>query len=79
MTPSESPHWKIGRGFIWMLTVINWLQGSLLAARANTYGGNPVNKISGYNALSVQVQSTEIPIGRLYKQAVMTRLNAPGS
>ena len=35
-----------------------------------------VNKISGYNALSVQVQSTEIPIGRLYKQAVMTRLHA---
>ncbi|HMK05160.1 MAG TPA: response regulator transcription factor [Ferruginibacter sp.] len=38
-----------------------------------------VNKISGYNALSVQVQSTEIPIGRLYKQAVMTRLYASGS
>jgi DNA-binding LytR/AlgR family response regulator len=38
-----------------------------------------VNKISGYNALFVQVQSTEIPIGRLYKQAVMTRLHAPGS
>ena len=37
-----------------------------------------VNKISGYNALSVQVQSTEIPIGRLYKQAVMTRLHAHG-
>ena len=33
-----------------------------------------VNKISGYNGTSVQVQSTEIPIGRLYKQAVMERL-----
>ncbi|HUP13198.1 MAG TPA: LytTR family DNA-binding domain-containing protein, partial [Niastella sp.] len=30
-----------------------------------------VDKVSGYNALSVQVNSTEIPIGRLYKQAVM--------
>jgi DNA-binding LytR/AlgR family response regulator len=36
-----------------------------------------VNKISSYNGLSVQVQSTEIPIGRLYKQAVMERLNTP--
>jgi DNA-binding LytR/AlgR family response regulator len=35
-----------------------------------------VNKISGYNGVSVQVQSTEIPIGRLYKQAVMERLQA---
>jgi DNA-binding LytR/AlgR family response regulator len=35
-----------------------------------------VNKISGYNGLSVQVESTEIPIGRLYKQAVMERLHA---
>jgi DNA-binding LytR/AlgR family response regulator len=35
-----------------------------------------VNKILGYTGLSVQVQSTEIPIGRLYKQAVMERLNA---
>src|SRR5687767_12593874 len=33
-----------------------------------------VNKISGYSALAVQVQATEIPIGRLYKQAVMARL-----
>ena len=33
-----------------------------------------VNKISGYSALAVQVQATEIPIGRLYKQAVMSRL-----
>lgn len=38
-----------------------------------------VNKISGYSSLSVQVQSTEIPIGRLYKQAVMARLHAHGS
>jgi DNA-binding LytR/AlgR family response regulator len=30
-----------------------------------------INKISGYNGLSVQVDSTEIPIGRLYKLAVM--------
>jgi DNA-binding LytR/AlgR family response regulator len=35
-----------------------------------------VNKISGYDGLSVHVQSTEIPIGRLYKQAVMERLHA---
>lgn len=35
-----------------------------------------VEKISGYNGLSVQVQTTEIPIGRLYKQAVMERLQA---
>lgn len=33
-----------------------------------------VNKISGYNALCVQVQATEIPIGRLYKQGLMERL-----
>jgi DNA-binding LytR/AlgR family response regulator len=30
-----------------------------------------IDKITGYNALAVQVNSTEIPIGRLYKQAVM--------
>ena len=36
-----------------------------------------VNKISGYDGLSVHIQSTEIPIGRLYKQAVMERLHAP--
>jgi DNA-binding LytR/AlgR family response regulator len=35
-----------------------------------------VNKITGYNGLSVSVQETEIPIGRLYKQAVMERLRA---
>jgi DNA-binding LytR/AlgR family response regulator len=30
-----------------------------------------VDKITGYNAISVQVNSIEIPIGRLYKQTVM--------
>ncbi len=35
-----------------------------------------LNKISGYNGLSVQIHSTEIPIGRLYKQAVMEILQA---
>lgn len=30
-----------------------------------------MNKISGYNGFSVQVNETEIPIGRLYKQALM--------
>ena len=34
-----------------------------------------VDKISGYNGLSLQVNATNIPIGRLYKQAVMTMLN----
>lgn len=34
-----------------------------------------IDKISGYNGLSVQVSKNEIPIGRLYKQAVMERLN----
>jgi DNA-binding LytR/AlgR family response regulator len=34
-----------------------------------------INKITGYNALSIQVNSTEIPIGRLYKQAVMDILH----
>jgi DNA-binding LytR/AlgR family response regulator len=35
-----------------------------------------MNKISGYNALSVQIGSKEIPIGRLYKQAVLKSLQA---
>ncbi|HVE60516.1 MAG TPA: LytTR family DNA-binding domain-containing protein, partial [Chitinophagaceae bacterium] len=35
-----------------------------------------INKISGYNGLSVQLQSTEIPIGRLYKQAVMEAVHS---
>lgn len=38
-----------------------------------------VEKISGYNALSVQVNSTEIPIGRLYKQSVMDILQTNNS
>ena len=38
-----------------------------------------VDKITGYNALSVQVNSTEIPIGRLYKQAVMEILQPNNS
>ena len=33
-----------------------------------------LNKISGYNALLVQLGENEIPIGRLYKQNVMERL-----
>jgi DNA-binding LytR/AlgR family response regulator len=33
-----------------------------------------LDKISGYNGLSVQLSEQEIPIGRLYKQAVMERL-----
>ena len=33
-----------------------------------------LNKISGYNGVSVQLESTDIPIGRLYKQMVMDRL-----
>lgn len=34
-----------------------------------------IDKISGYNGLSVQVNKTDVPIGRLYKQSVMERLN----
>jgi len=30
-----------------------------------------MNRISGYNNLSIQINATEIPIGRLYKQPVM--------
>jgi len=33
-----------------------------------------LNKISSYNGLSVQLDTKEIPIGRLYKQVVMERL-----
>jgi DNA-binding LytR/AlgR family response regulator len=33
-----------------------------------------LNKISGYNGISVQLETKEIPIGRLYKQVVMERL-----
>lgn len=35
-----------------------------------------MKKISGYNGISVQVNTTEIPIGRLYKQAVMETLQS---
>jgi DNA-binding LytR/AlgR family response regulator len=35
-----------------------------------------VDKITGYNGLSVRVHDLEIPIGRLYKQAVMERLRS---
>ncbi|HUS03321.1 MAG TPA: LytTR family DNA-binding domain-containing protein [Chitinophagaceae bacterium] len=34
-----------------------------------------INKILGYNNLSVQINSKDIPIGRLYKQAVMQILH----
>jgi DNA-binding LytR/AlgR family response regulator len=33
-----------------------------------------LSKITGYNGLSIQLASKEIPIGRLYKQAVMEKL-----
>ena len=33
-----------------------------------------IDKISGYNGASIQLLGQEIPIGRLYKQAVMDRL-----
>ena len=33
-----------------------------------------LDKISGYTSMSVKMQATEIPIGRLYKQAVMNHL-----
>ena len=35
-----------------------------------------INKISGYKNLSIQINSAEIPIGRLYKQAVMDKLQS---
>jgi len=35
-----------------------------------------LNKISGYNGVSVQLDGKEIPIGRLYKQVVMERLQS---
>jgi DNA-binding LytR/AlgR family response regulator len=34
-----------------------------------------IDKISGYNGYFVNMNKTEIPIGRLYKQAVMERLH----
>ena len=36
------------------------------------------DKISGYNGVSVQLSGHEIPIGRLYKQVVMERLQDKG-
>ena len=33
-----------------------------------------LNKVSGYNGLSIQLNSKEVPVGRLYKQQVMERL-----
>ncbi len=38
-----------------------------------------LGKISGYNALVVQIGQREIPIGRLYKQSVMDRLQSKES
>jgi len=35
-----------------------------------------LNKISGYNGVSVQLDAKEIPIGRLYKQVVMERIQS---
>jgi DNA-binding LytR/AlgR family response regulator len=35
-----------------------------------------LNKISGYNSISVQLNDKDIPIGRLYKQRVMEVINA---
>jgi len=37
-----------------------------------------IGKVCGYNALSVQLGQSEIPIGRLYKQSVMERLQNIG-
>jgi len=36
-----------------------------------------LDKVSGFNGLSVKLGAHEIPIGRLYKQAVMGRLYTP--
>lgn len=33
-----------------------------------------LDKISGYTPLSIRMDATEIPIGRLYKQSVMNQL-----
>jgi DNA-binding LytR/AlgR family response regulator len=33
-----------------------------------------LTKVTGYNGVSVQLNQSEIPIGRLYKHAVMERL-----
>jgi DNA-binding LytR/AlgR family response regulator len=34
-----------------------------------------LNKISGYSGLAIRLNGTEIPIGRLYKQTVMSQLS----
>ena len=34
-----------------------------------------IDKISGYNGLFVQVNKQDIPIGRLYKQSMLEKLN----
>jgi DNA-binding LytR/AlgR family response regulator len=34
-----------------------------------------IDKVSGYNGLFLQVNKKDVPIGRLYKQAVMEKLN----
>jgi DNA-binding LytR/AlgR family response regulator len=34
-----------------------------------------LDKVSGYTSLSIKLKDSEIPIGRLYKQVVMGRLN----
>ena len=34
-----------------------------------------LNKISGYNGMTVRLGATEIPIGRLYKQSVMNQFS----
>lgn len=38
-----------------------------------------LSKISGYNAVAVQIGQSEIPIGRLYKQSVIERLHSKES
>lgn len=38
-----------------------------------------LNKVSGYNGMAVQMGSVEIPIGRLYKQSVIDRLQSKTS
>jgi DNA-binding LytR/AlgR family response regulator len=35
-----------------------------------------LDKIAGYNGLSIQLAEKEIPIGRLYKQTVLEKLQA---
>ena len=35
-----------------------------------------LDKISGYNGLSIQFDTKEVPIGRLFKQSVMETLQA---